>query len=184
VIAERAPLMRIAMAVLAVGSVGIGLVQIPKVDFLIDDFLKPSFADSSLYATRTHDGLLVLGLVLGTVLGLTGIAIAYRVWVQRPGLAAAIRQRAPALYELFLNKWYFDELLDRLVVRPTAAAGRFARDSVERRVIDEGIDGGTTGLVRAGSAAVRAAQNGFVRYYAALLVLGVAGVGFYFLLQS
>ena len=38
--------------------------------------------------------------------------------------------------------------------------------------------------VRAGSAAVRAAQNGFVRYYAALLVLGVASVGFYFLLQS
>jgi len=41
-----------------------------------------------------------------------------------------------------------------------------------------------SGLVRAGSAAVRAAQNGFVRYYAALLVLGVTGVGFYFLLQS
>ena len=38
-------------------------------------------------------------------------------------------------------------------------------------------------LVRAGSAAVRAAQSGFVRYYAALLVLGVTGVGFYFLLQ-
>ena len=44
--------------------------------------------------------------------------------------------------------------------------------------------GGTTGLVRAGSAAVRAVQNGFLRYYAALLVVGVAGVGFYFLLQS
>jgi NADH-quinone oxidoreductase subunit L len=44
--------------------------------------------------------------------------------------------------------------------------------------------GGTSGIVRAGSAAVRAAQNGFVRYYAALLVLGVAGVGFYFLLQT
>jgi hypothetical protein len=31
---------------------------------------------------------------------------------------------------------------------------------------------------------VRAAQSGFVRYYAALLVLGVAGVGCYFLLQA
>jgi NADH-quinone oxidoreductase subunit L len=38
--------------------------------------------------------------------------------------------------------------------------------------------------VRAGSAAVRAAQSGFVRYYAALLVLGVAAVSFYFLLQT
>ena len=38
--------------------------------------------------------------------------------------------------------------------------------------------------MRAGSAAVRAVQSGFVRYYAALLVLGVAAVGLYFLLQS
>jgi NADH-quinone oxidoreductase subunit L len=187
VIAERAPLMRVAMTLLAAGSVGAGLVQIPQVDFVIDDFLKPSFADSSLYATRTRDGLLVLGLVLGTVIGLAGIAVAYRIWVQRPGLAGVIRERTAAgraLYRLFLNKWYFDELLDLLFVRPTVAAARFARDSIERRVIDDTLVGGTTGLVRAGSAAVRAAQSGFVRYYAALLVLGVAGVGFYFLLQS
>ena len=67
------------------------------------------------------------------------------------------------------NKWYFDELIDALVVRPTAAAGRFARDTFERVFVDETLVGGTTGIVRAGSAAVRAAQSGFVRYYAALL---------------
>ena len=44
--------------------------------------------------------------------------------------------------------------------------------------------GGTTGIVRAGSAAVRAAQSGFLRCYAALLLLGVAAVGLYFLIQS
>jgi NADH-quinone oxidoreductase subunit L len=186
-IAERAVPMRLAMSVLALGSVGAGLLQIPQVDFVIDDFLKPSFGDSSLYATHTRNGLLVLGLVLGAVLGLAGIAIAYRVWVARPGTAAVIRARAPggrALYQLFVNKWYFDELIDLLVVRPTAWAGRFARDTFERLVVDDTLVGGTTGLVRAGSAAVRAAQSGFVRYYAALLVLGVTGVGFYFLLQS
>jgi NADH-quinone oxidoreductase subunit L len=184
VIAERALPMRVAMGLLAVGSIGAGLVQIPQVDFVIDDFLKPSFGDSSLYATHTRNGLLVLGLVLGTVIGLAGIAIAYRVWVQRPGTAAAIRGRMRPAYELFVNKWYFDELIDVLVVRPASAAARFARDAVERRVIDDTLVGGTTGLVRAGSAAVRAAQSGFVRYYAALLILGVTGVGFYFLLQS
>ncbi len=83
-----------------------------------------------------------------------------------------------------MHKWYFDELIDALVVRPVAAVGRFAQDTFERVFVDETLVGGTTGLVRAGSAAVRAAQSGFVRYYAALLVLGVAGVGFYFLLQT
>ena len=44
--------------------------------------------------------------------------------------------------------------------------------------------GGTTGIVKAGSAAVRALQYGFLRAYAALLVLGIVAVAFYFLIQS
>ncbi len=170
-IAERAMPMKVAMTLLAVGSTVAGLLQIPQVDFVIDDFLRPSFGDSSLYATHTRNGLLITGLVLGTLIALGGIALAYRIWVARPGLADVIRARVPggeALYRLFVNKWYFDELIDALVVRPVAAAGRFARDTFERVVIDETLIGGTTGLVRAGSAAVRAVQSGFVRYYAAL----------------
>jgi NADH-quinone oxidoreductase subunit L len=126
----------------------------------------------------------VFGIVLGTVLGLIGIAIAYRVWVQRPGTSAVVRKRLRPLYELFVNKWYFDELYDTLFVGPAIAVGRFATNTFERVFVDETLIGGTTGLVRAGSAAVRAVQSGFVRYYAALLVLGLAGVGFYFLLQT
>ena len=44
-IAERALPMRVAMTVLAIGAIGAGLVQIPNVDFVIDDFLQPSFAE-------------------------------------------------------------------------------------------------------------------------------------------
>ncbi len=183
-IAERALPMRIAMAILALGAFGAGLVQIPKVDFVIDDFLRPTFLDSHLYEPHTRNGLLVFGIVLGTALGLLGIAIAYRVWVARPGTAASVRARLRPLYELFVNKWYFDELIAALVVRPAAAVGGFAKNTFERVFVQDTLVGGTTGIVRAGSAAVRAAQSGFVRYYAALLVLGVAGVGFYFLLQT
>jgi NADH-quinone oxidoreductase subunit L len=183
-IAERAAPMRVAMGLLALGAVGAGLVQIPKVDSVIDDFLRPSFAGSPLYEPHTKNGLLAFGLVLGTVIGLVGIAIAYRVWVMRPGSAEALRARVPALYRLLANKWYFDAALERLVVAPMAALGRFARDRVERVLVDEALVGGTSAVVRAGSAAVRAAQSGFVRYYAALLVLGVASVSFYFLLSS
>jgi NADH-quinone oxidoreductase subunit L len=190
-IAERALPMRVAMGMLALGALGAGLVQIPKVDFVIDDFLRPSFAGSSLYEPHTRNGLLILGLTLGTLIGLAGIAIAYRVWVVgrdpiHPA-ATVLRERLPgaqALYRLFVNKWYFDELIDMLVVRPVAGVGNFARDTFERLFVDETIVGGSTGLIRAGSAAVRAAQSGFVRYYAALLVLGLSGVGLYFLLQA
>jgi NADH-quinone oxidoreductase subunit L len=184
VIAEQALPMRIAMGLLALGAIGAGLIQIPKVDFVIDDFLRPSFAGSKTFEPHTKNGLLAFGLILGTLIALAGIAIAYRVWVARPGTSERVRTRLHPLYELFVNKWYFDELIDAAVVRPMSIAGTFAKDVFERRVIDETIVGGTTGVVRAGSAAVRAVQSGFVRYYAALLLLGVAGTGFYFLLQS
>ena len=183
-VAERALPMKVAMTVLAIGAVGAGLVQVPGVDDVVVNFLRPTFASSPLYEPHTKDGLLIFGMVLGTVLGLTGIAIAYRIWVLKPGTSAAIQARFRPAYELLVNKWYFDELIDFLVVRPAAATGRFAMNTFERVFIQDTMIGGTTGLVRAGSAAVRAVQNGFLRYYAALLVLGVAGVGFYFLLQS
>jgi NADH-quinone oxidoreductase subunit L len=183
-IAEKALPMKVAMGLLAIGAIGAGFLQIPKTDFVIDDFLRPSFAGSSLYEPHTKDGLLFTGLAIGTVLALIGIFLAYRIWVARPGTAEIIRKRFTPLYELFVNKWYFDELIDAVVVKPFAASGAFMRDVFEKRVIDETLTGGTTGIVRAGSAAVRAVQSGFIRYYAALLVLGVAAVGFYFLLQS
>jgi NADH-quinone oxidoreductase subunit L len=183
-IAEREWPMKVAMSVLAVGAVGLGLLQIPQVDFVINDFLKPSFAGSALYEPHTKDGLLAIGLTLGTLFGLAGIALAYRIWVQKPGTATALRERFGAVYALLVNKWYFDELIDAAIVKPMAAVGHFAQSAFERVVIEGALTDGTVSVVKAGSAAVRAVQSGLLRYYAALLMVGVAAVGLYFLLQS
>jgi NADH-quinone oxidoreductase subunit L len=183
-IAERARPMKIAMATLAVGATVGGLIQVEKVTNVIDDFLKPTFEGSRLFERHPSDGLLTFGLVLGAVIGLTGIAIAYRVWVKQPGIAERVQQRFALLHRLFVNKWYFDEIYDAIAVRPFAWLGRTAQQTFERVVVNGLLIGGATGVVRAGSAAVRAAQSGFLRYYAALLVLGVSGVALYFLLVS
>jgi len=183
-IAERSGAMKIAMGVLALGTVVGGLVQIPHVTHLLESLLEPTFADSERFAHEPSDSLLYGGLVLGAVLGLAGIAIAYLVWVRRPGTSTAIRERLRPLYELFVQKWYFDELLDRAFVRPGAWIGRFAQNTFERVVIDGVFVGGTLSVVRAGSAAVRAAQSGFLRVYAALLIAGLTVVALYFLLAS
>jgi len=183
-VAERALEMRAAMGVLALGAFGLGALQIPKVTDVVDTFLEPTFADSRLYTRSPSDGLLAFGLVLGAVVGIAGIAIAYRVWVARPGTAAAMRERFSAPYRLFVNRWWFDELIDAGVVRPAAWAGRFAQQTFERVVVNGLLVGGATGVVRAGSAAVRSAQNGYLRAYAALLLLGVGGLALYFLIAA
>jgi NADH-quinone oxidoreductase subunit L len=99
-------------------------------------------------------------------------------------LSARVRARLAALYTLFVNKWFFDELIDALVVRPSRWFGSFAQQTFERVVVNGVLVGGTSGVVRAGSSAVRAAQTGFLRYYAALVVLGMVVVAFYFLASA
>jgi NADH-quinone oxidoreductase subunit L len=181
--AEEALPMKAAMSILAVLAVIGGLLQVPWVDTEVGKFLDPTFADSTLHLDPSN-GLIAFGLALGTVLGLAGIYIAYRVWVLQPGTSARVLERFPFLYRLFVNKWYFDELIDLVVVRPAAWVGRFGQQTFERVVINGLFVGGTTGIVKAGSAAARALQNGFLRAYAAMLVLGVVAVAFYFLIQS
>jgi NADH-quinone oxidoreductase subunit L len=182
-IAERALEMKLAMSALAVLAVVGGLLQVPFVTSAIEHFLDPTFANSRLDLSPSN-GLVIIGLVLGAVLGLAGIYIAYVVWVARPGTSERMRERFAPLHRLFVNKWYFDELNDLVVVRPAAWLGRFGQHTFERVVVNGLFVGGTTGIVKAGSAAARALQNGFLRAYAALLVLGLVGVAFYFLIQS
>jgi NADH-quinone oxidoreductase subunit L len=182
-IAEREGEMKGAMSVLAVLAVIGGVLQIPFVTSALEKFLDPTFADSQLDLAPS-DGLITFGLVLGTVLAFAGIYTAYVVWVARPGTSTAVRERLRPLYQLFVNKWYFDELIDAVIVRPFAWAGRFGQQTFERVVVNGVFVGGTTGIVKAGSAAARGLQNGFLRAYAALLVLGLVGVALYFLIQS
>ena len=62
--------------------------------------------------------------------------------------------------------------------------GRFARNTFERVVVNGLFVGGTSGAVKAGSSAVRATQSGFLRFYAALLLLGLSALALYFLVSS
>ncbi|HLW96369.1 MAG TPA: NADH-quinone oxidoreductase subunit L [Solirubrobacteraceae bacterium] len=182
-VAERAIPMRAAMGILALLAIVGGIVSIPHVTSWLDRFLAPTFADSTITSNTTNT-LLAVGLILGAVVSIGGIAAAYLIWVARPQLAGQLRERFAPVATLFENKWYFDELIDTLVVRPGAWFGRFSQNTFERVFVNGLLVGGSTGIVRASSALVRATQSGMLRVYAALMLLGAAAVAFYFLLQS
>ena len=59
-------------------------------------------------------------------------------------------------------------------MRPAQWLGRFAGTVLEGGVVAGGVTGGTTGVVRGLSAAVRRLQTGFLRYYAAAMLIGVS----------
>jgi NADH-quinone oxidoreductase subunit L len=183
-IAERDLAMKVPMAILAFLAVVGGVLQIPGVDDSITRFLAPTFAGSKLFADDPSTGASWIGLVIGSLIAVSGIATAYVIWIRRRGLAPRLQARFSAVHTFLFHKWYFDEFYDVAIVRPVLWMGRFADSVLEHRVIAGGVTGGTVGLVRACSAAVRRAQTGFVRYYAAAVLLGISGIALYFLISA
>ena len=183
-IAEQHMPMKFAMGALAILAVIGGVIQIPGIDAGISRFLSPTFADSVLTRAEPSNGSAWVGLVIGAAIAITGITIAYRIYVVAPGTATRLQERFSPLHRFFYNKWYFDELIDLIVVRPAQWLGRLAESVLERVVIAGGVTGGGVCVVRAASAAVRRAQTGFVRYYALALVVGISGLALYFLISS
>jgi NADH-quinone oxidoreductase subunit L len=186
-IAEREWPMKVAMSVLAAGAVVLGVLQIPDVTHVVESFLHPAFEDSAYFeSVHPSEETSYIGLAIGAVLALSGIALAYALYVKDPERrrVTAWRERFSGLHSFLFHKWYFDELIDTIVVRPSAFFGRFARDVFERVFVNGLLVGGTAGAVRAASAAVRALQSGFLRHYAALLLLGITALGLYFLVSA
>jgi NADH-quinone oxidoreductase subunit L len=172
------------MAALAVLALIGGILQIPGVDSSISRFLAPTFAASHLYHLDPSDGSAWVGLIIGAAVSVVGIGIAYRVWYVAPGTSARLQARLSGVHTFLYNKWYFDELIDYTVVRPAQWLGRFADSVLERGVVAGGVTGGTLGVVRAFSATVRRLQTGFLRYYAALMLIGIFAMALYFLIEA
>jgi NADH-quinone oxidoreductase subunit L len=184
-VAERELSMKLAMGSLAVLALIGAIPQIPRATDVLHTFLEPTFAGSALYEElEPSAGLTWIGLAVGALIALSGIALAHLLWVRRPERPAALRSRFAFVHRLFVNKWYFDEAIDLLVVRPSAWTGRFASNTFERVVVNGALVGGASGAVRVASAAVRRVQSGYLRYYAALLLMGLTSLGAYFLISA
>jgi NADH-quinone oxidoreductase subunit L len=183
-IAEQTPSMKVAMGILAFLALFAGFVQVPGVDETITHFLDPVFADSPLAAIHPSTSASWVGLLIGALISVAGIGIAYWLYVARPETPRRLQERFSAVHTFLYNKWYFDEAIDILVVRPALAVGRFANNVFERFVIDAGITGGTEETVGRAGAIVRTFQNGIVRTYGLFLVFGAVGLALYFLIQQ
>ena len=184
-IAEREWTMKAAMAPLALLSIIGGAVGIPGVSETLEHFLEPAFEQSKYLDTSPSDSDKVIGLIIGGVISLAGIAIAWFLYIARPATTLRLRDfRLRNFHDFLANKWYFDELYDFAIVRPATACGRYGRTVIESVFVQDVIVGGSVAVVRAGSSFARGLQTGYLRAYAALLVTGVAGLGLYFLITA
>jgi NADH-quinone oxidoreductase subunit L len=157
------------------------VVQIPGVTDVIGKFLEGTFGNSPFPTPSTAAEY--EGLAVGAVCSLIGIGIAYYLYVLAPETTTRLQARLPRIHGFLVNKWYFDELIDAIVVRPVLGVGSFASSVFERTVV-QGLVSGTVAVVRGAGGVVRTAQSGFVRAYALLVVAGFAGLALYFLIVA
>jgi len=105
--------------------------------------------------------------------GPLGFLLAYYAYMVQPSLPRSLATNLRGLYLFLLNKWYFDELYDRIFVRPAQLLGRGLWINGDQKTIDAlGPDGIAATTLQVARRAV-ALQSGYVYHYAFAMLIGV-----------
>jgi NADH-quinone oxidoreductase subunit L len=110
--------------------------------------------------------------LLPTIMGVLGIALAYVMYVAVPALPARLAGAMPGVYRFVLNKWYFDELYDRIFVGPANALARILWQVGDATLID-GVPNGIAALTVDGSKQAVRIQTGSIAVYAFTMLIGL-----------
>jgi len=155
---ESPPVMLVPLAVLAVLSLGGGYIAVPA-------FLGKFFPT----VEAPEDFTLV---AISVAFGLAGIALAYLMYVAKPGMADSVAGRVKGLYTLVYNKYFVDEIYDVTVVKPVVDGSRVVLwKGVDASLIDGSVNG-VGALARRVGGVLRLLQSGNVRSYATWVLFG------------
>jgi NADH-quinone oxidoreductase subunit L len=156
---ESPPVMLIPLVILA------GLSLVGGYLFKIPDFLRTVFP--AVEAPEAFGPMAV-----ASAAGLLGIALAYLMYVYRPGIPDSIASGAKGLYTLVYNKYFVDEIYDAAVVKPLVGGSRV----VLWKGFDAGLIDGTVNGIGARAKGIggvlRLAQSGNTRSYATWIAFG------------
>ena len=177
--ARESPIvMLIPLGFLAAGAIFAGY---PFKELFVGPGVAEFFRDSLKFGPTNHiledmHHIPYLASIAPTVMMAIGFVIAWEFYIRRPELPAELARQQEPLYKFLLNKWYFDELYDFLLVRPTLWLGRVLWKYGDGWVIDGlGPDGISARVLDVTRGAVRL-QTGYLYHYAFAMLIGVAAL--------
>ncbi len=171
---HESPLVMLApLVVLALGALGSGFL-------LRDAFIGKGFAQfwGASIAVPVNsvmgslDSIPALAALSPLLAALLGVLIGLIFYVFAPSLPGALAQQFRPVYLFLLNKWYFDEIYDALLVKPTLRLARFAWHFGDEKVID-GVPSGLATLTADASAQSVKLQTGSIALYAFIMLIGL-----------
>ncbi len=113
---------------------------------------------------------------ISVIAGLTGLYLAWLLYVRRPQLPQQIAHSLGGFYEAALHKYYVDETYATLFVKPLVDGSRVILwHGIDQGVIDAAVDNSADGA-RDVSDTMRHMQSGNVRSYAGWVAVGAAAL--------
>lgn len=173
---ESPMVMLVPLGFLALGSVLAGL---PFKEIFAGHGVAGFFRESLTFAKDNHilDEIHHVPLHVGiapTVLMAVGFVIAWYFYIRRPDIPVELARQHDVAYRFLLNKWYFDEIYDALLVRPTKWLGRLLWKGGDGWLIDGfGPDGVSARVLDVTRNVVRL-QTGYLYHYAFAMLIGAA----------
>ncbi len=165
---ESPSAMTIPLIILAALSVVGGFVGVPEAIIHGGDkltaFLSPVIAKGEGHHISHSEEYMLMGISTALVLGMIFFA-----WTKFRNYQ---RSEATGFGKVLENKWYVDELYDKIIVQPLHRFGGFLKSVVEKDVVD-GIVNGVGRMVQYGSRQLRLLQSGQVGNYVLLMVLSM-----------
>jgi NAD(P)H-quinone oxidoreductase subunit 5 len=164
--------MTLPLLILAVPSFLIGWLGKPWANAFEEFIFAPG---EEIAEGASHFDWTEFGIMAGSSVGISliGISVAVLMYLTKKIDPAAIASKFPVLYQLSLNKWYFDDVYDRLFVQ---GSRRLARQilEVDYRVVDGAVN--LTGLATLVSGeGLKYLENGRVQFYALIIFAAVLG---------
>jgi len=193
---ESPKVITVPLMILAVGAFASGMWGVFVLDIANPEVVNGYFG-SSIFVLDAHNPLMMMaeeghdhGMFhfLATMpfwLAVGGISLAYAMYYRETVLPAKMAAIAPPVHTFLLNKWYWDELYEKIFIQPAQRLGTFFWKKGDLAMIDKGmIHGGIVDTIVAGAARMRAMQTGMVFHYAFAMVIGVFGFLTYLLLNG
>ncbi len=167
--------MRLPLVLLAIGSIAIGVIDLPWIhNHNLVSFLSPVFGPN-LYDAHESGRMIWILSTVDAIVAILGIGIAWILWKGKSD--------RPELEPRFLrNVWYWDSFYDTIIGRPAQADARFCLNVVDIKVID-GTVNGVAGVVVAKAKALQKLETGQVRQYAAIIAAGVLALLVFLLIK-
>lgn len=173
----------IPLILLAIPSIAIGYMTIEPVLFggWLSDAINILPANDSVAAVGEHfHGPVAMAThALSTApfwLMIAGFVLATFMYMFRPAVAEQLQQKMPRLHRLLENKFYIDELYQKVFVSRAINIGNGLWKKADAGLIDGLLVNGSGRLVNSLAARVRTWQSGFLFQYAFAMIVGLIGM--------